>query len=429
MLTTLFVDLNSYFASVEQQSRPELRGKPVAVVPVEAETTCAIAASYEAKRFGVRTGTRVRDARLMCPGLVLVKARPRLYVEFHHAILDAANTVLPVHQVHSIDEFSCKLMGDEKRPERALGLARGMKRAIVERVGVCMTASVGVGPSRFIAKAASDMQKPDGLVMIERHELPRRLFSMKPIDLAGIGPRMSERLRRRGVETVEQLCEKSEREMIDLWGSVVGAWWHAWLRGEDLDHAGSTRRTIGHSHVLPPELRSEEGARAVLVRLVHKAAARARALGYVARRLSVSVRGMTPREAQRPQASLFAAPAPSPKWKAEATFPEASDTLSLVQRLAELWAARGQGHPRPLKVSVTLSDLSPASLANLSLFEDSRRRDALSGAIDKLNAKFGKNTVYLASMHRAQDAAPTRIAFGHIPDITLPDADEVEDEP
>ncbi len=114
LLNWLFVDLNSYFASVEQQVRPDLRGRPVGVVPMTADTTCCIAASYEAKAYGVKTGTVVADAKRMCPGLVLVEARHELYVEYHHRIVEAVESCLPVTTVLSIDEMACRLMGRER---------------------------------------------------------------------------------------------------------------------------------------------------------------------------------------------------------------------------------------------------------------------------------------------------------------------------
>ena len=100
-LRWLLLDLNSYFASVEQELRPELRGRPIAVVPVMADTTCAIAASYEAKAFGVRTGTRVGDAKQMCPGIVLVEARHEVYVDYHNRIVEAVESVVPVASVNA----------------------------------------------------------------------------------------------------------------------------------------------------------------------------------------------------------------------------------------------------------------------------------------------------------------------------------------
>ncbi len=110
----LFVDLNSYFASVEQQVRPELRGKPVAVVPVEADTTCCIAASYEAKAYGVKTGTIVADAKRLCPDLILVEGRHELYTDYHHRIIKAVESCVPVTAVCSVDEMACRLMGRER---------------------------------------------------------------------------------------------------------------------------------------------------------------------------------------------------------------------------------------------------------------------------------------------------------------------------
>src|SRR6266446_5973668 len=105
-LRSLYVDLNSYFASVEQQLRPELRGQPVGVVPVMADTTCCIAASYEAKKFGIKTGTLVSEAKERCPDIQLVEARPPTYVEFHHRLVEVVESCTPVDKVYSIDEMA-----------------------------------------------------------------------------------------------------------------------------------------------------------------------------------------------------------------------------------------------------------------------------------------------------------------------------------
>ena len=123
-LNWLFVDMNSYFASVEQDTRPELRGRPVAIVPMMADTTCCLAASYEAKAFGVKTGTIVADAKRLCPGLVLVEARHELYVQYHHRIVEAVESCLPVTAVLSVDEMACRLMGRERPLLAAMELGR-----------------------------------------------------------------------------------------------------------------------------------------------------------------------------------------------------------------------------------------------------------------------------------------------------------------
>jgi impB/mucB/samB family len=132
-LRWLYVDFNSYFASVEQQLRPELRGKPVAVVPVETDSTCAIAASYEAKAFGVKTGTRIYEARRLCPGLICVLAQHERYVEFHHRLIEEIERHIPVTAVCSIDEVACRLLDNEISVERSTEIAQSIKNGIAKK--------------------------------------------------------------------------------------------------------------------------------------------------------------------------------------------------------------------------------------------------------------------------------------------------------
>src|SRR5271165_6308424 len=204
-LNWLFVDLNSYFASCEQQDRPELRGKPVGVVPMLADTTCCIAASYEAKAYGVRTGTIVADAKRMCPGIILVEGRHELYTQYHHRIVEAVESCLPVTAVCSIDEMACRLMGRERRLLAALELARKVKATIREKAGECMRSSVGLATNRYLAKVASDMEKPDGLVALPLDILPEALHQLTLRDLPGVGAKTEKRLNDKGIRTVEQL--------------------------------------------------------------------------------------------------------------------------------------------------------------------------------------------------------------------------------
>src|SRR5690348_14774795 len=114
----LFIDMNAFFASVEQQDKPELRGRPVAVIPTDAETTSCIAASYEAKRFGVRTGTAVWEARKLCPNIVCVMANHKRYVTMHNRIVDAVGSIVPVDKIMSIDEMTCRLVGEDRAPQK-----------------------------------------------------------------------------------------------------------------------------------------------------------------------------------------------------------------------------------------------------------------------------------------------------------------------
>ena len=190
----LFLDLNSYFASVEQELQPRLRGRPVAVVPLLADTTCCIAASYEAKAFGVRTGTTVGDAKRMCKGIELIEARHEVYVEYHHKIIEAVETCVPVSAVMSIDEMACRLIGREQPLLASLDLARRVKQAVRDRAGSTLRCSVGLAPNRYLAKIASDMEKPDGLVALTPDILHAALSGLTPRDLPGVGARMERRL-------------------------------------------------------------------------------------------------------------------------------------------------------------------------------------------------------------------------------------------
>ena len=411
----LFLDLNSYFASIEQELRPELRGKPVAVVPLQADTTFCIAASYEAKAFNVHTGTRVGDARVMCPGIEFVEARHELYVEFHHKIVDAVESCVPVAVVMSIDEMACRLIGRERKLSYALGLAQQIKQTIRDRVGSTLRCSIGLAPNRYLSKVASDMQKPDGLVALTPEQLPQALFGLKLIDLPGIGPRTSARLQQQGLSTVEELCRFSKEELVHLWGSIVGEKFWQWLRGDDFNDLYGDQKSVGHSHVLPPEMRNEQDSYAVANKLLHKAAIRLRRDRLWAGGMDLSIKYSVPRERAE---SLHLSGIAQRGWHKHLSLLECQDTQTLIEGLQKLWAQRPTGplYRRPFFVGVTLNDLVPDHLHCLDLFAE-KRRAQLARTMDSINAKYGSQMLYFGGMHSAKSAAPTRIAFQSIPDL------------
>ncbi len=398
MLRYLFVDMNSFFASVEQQEQPSLRSRPVGIVPVVANTTCCLAASYEAKALGIKTGTPVYEAKRRCPRIALVVARPSVYVTYHHRIIAAVESCLHVDQVCSIDEMYGRLLGEEREPEKAAGIAHQVKAAIREQVGEFVRCSIGIAPNPWLAKVASDMQKPDGLTMILPQQMPEAIYKLELTDLPGIARNMQARLHTHGIEQVHQLCRLSLEELSKIWGSkVLGSiWWHQ-LRGCDLPWRPTRRRTVGHSHVLPPQWRSTVKAYAVLVRLIHKVAQRLRRIGYWARSMTVAVQ-------------LY----DGPGWARRASLGLCRDTLTMLQALAKLWEERPEG--TPYHVSVVLTDLVAQGSAPLPLYPDQVRRNALADVMDRLEHKYGKDTLYFAGMHGARHTAPTRISFTQIPD-------------
>ncbi|HYC32184.1 MAG TPA: hypothetical protein VEB59_07825 [Gemmatimonadales bacterium] len=405
MLSSLHLDLNSFFASVEQQHDPKLRNRPIAVVPLMADSTFVLAASYEAKKHGVKTGVRVGDAKNMCPGLVLVQSDSPKYVAMHNRVLQAVDTVWPVHKVWSIDEVECRLTGPQRDPEAALDVARRIKHAVRSIAGDYLRCSIGIGPSQLIAKLGTDLQKPDGLVMIQKHELPQRLFPLRLTEMAGIGTQTEKRLLTHRITTFEQLAALTEPQMVKVWGSVDGLRFHRAIHGLDYAQARTLRRSIGHEHVLAPGIRNEPGARGVLVRLLHKATWRARSEGYVATRLHVWAKTDADRN-----------------WEAEAPLePPTNQLLFCLNTMLGLWSACPGRHAigSPRKVGVTLAGLEAIGSTTPSLFEPvaARPTAALDSALDRINDKFGRDTIYAAAMHGARKASPPPIAFSRVPTL------------
>jgi DNA polymerase-4 len=400
-LSHLFIDMNSYFASAEQQRRYHLRYNPVAVAAVDADSTSCIAASYEAKALGVRTGTPVRDARRL--GVRIVIADPPHYVRLHHRIKDAIDTVLPV-DIICIDEYTGRLSKPDCTPARAADIARQVKRAIALNVGAFLTCSIGIAPNRFLAKVAADMQKPDGITLLSSDDLPHKLFPLDLLDLPGISHKMLRRLHNHGISTVQHLCSSSEKDLRAVWGGVVGSWWWHWLRGFDLNPKPTRRSSVGHSHVLPPNLRNDPGAYAVLLRLIYKAAARLRSLNHWARHIEIYISYSYREEG----------------WRATLPLGLCQDTPTMTDALSTLWPHRPPG--TPTQVAVTLFNLVPSHSATLPLFPEEQRRLRLSQTIDRAKDLHGHNTLYPASLHHHLDSAPTRIAFTQIPSLAdLPD--------
>jgi DNA polymerase IV len=426
----LFLDMNSYFASVEQQVQPHLRGKPTAVVTVDADSTVCIAASYEAKVFGVTTGTPLGEARKKCPDLNVVVARHEIYVEYHDKIKEAVEqNCLHISKVVSIDEMECRLRGRDMQLSNALALAQQVKQA-VRSVGETLRCSVGLAPNRFLAKVASDMQKPDGLVTITPSRLPQILFSMKLRDLPGIGHRMEQRLLHQGIETVEQLWQLDMDQMTQLWGGVLGTRFWLKLRGSDFDERESHQSSISHQHVLPPELRTREQACAVGQKLLHKAAVRLRQAKLWTSAMAIVVLFSKNQESKNQESKTQKSNEDDPNgywlhhgrpvWEATLRFPSCQDTMTLVNVFQEAWKECPKR--RPVMVSVALVDLVPENMRNLTLFDDmygAGKFDRVAQVMDSVNKKYGSTTLYLGGIHKVREAAPPRIAFKSIPDMNL----------
>lgn len=410
ILNWLYLDLNSYFASVEQQLQPKLQNKPVAIVPTMTDATCAIAASYEAKAYGVKTGTMIYEAKKLCPEIICVQANHENYVRYHHKILEEIDKYIPIEIISSIDEVACKLIGSQKNEAQARKIAKNIKIGIQENIGQYIRCSIGIAPNRFLAKTASNLEKPDGLQVLYSKDIPDRIKHFKLSDLTGIGRAMEYRLNKSGILSIQELYNISPKHMRKIWGNVQGEKFWYMLRGKEIADVKTERKTIGHSHVLEPKWRLVELAEKVMLRLLLKAASRLRRTDYYCSRLSLSI---------RTENNL--------RLEGKSRFYRACDNKKLQEEATKIWAQliKERNFKQIKKISITLynlkkkSDLQPELFQNFNkkITLDTNRFEKLSKTMDNINTRFGRDSVTIGGLpNKIKSFSGTRIAFTRIPD-------------
>jgi DNA polymerase-4 len=410
ILNWLYLDLNSYFASVEQQLQPKLQNKPVAIVPTMTDATCAIAASYEAKAYGVKTGTMIYEAKKLCPEIICVQANHENYVMYHHKILAEIDKYIPIEIISSIDEVACKLIGSQKNEAQARQIAKNIKIGIQENIGQYIRCSIGIAPNRFLAKTASNLEKPDGLQVLYGKDIPDRIKHFKLSDLTGIGRAMEYRLNKSGILSIQELYNISPKHMRKIWGNVQGEKFWYMLRGKEIADIKTERKTIGHSHVLEPKWRLVELAEKVMLRLLLKASSRLRRMDYYCSRLSLSI---------RTENNL--------RLEGKSRFYRACDNKKLQEEATKIWVQliKKKNFKQIKKISITLynlkkkSDLQPELFQNFNkkITLDTNRFEKLSKTMDNINTRFGRDSVTIGGLpNKIKSFSGTRIAFTRIPD-------------
>jgi len=416
LLNWLYLDLNSYFATIEQQVNPAIRNKPVAIIPCDADTTCAIAASYEAKRKGVTTGTIIKKAKQLIPNLICVPANHERYVEFHNKIMQEIDKHIYIDYILSIDECACKLTGKYQIEDQVINLAKSIKQGIRNNVGDYISCSIGISTNRFIAKVATEIQKPNGLVVVKKDEIFKKLSVLKLRDLPGIGKQTMNRLLFRGISTIPQLYKYDAPTLGRIFGNINGQRYWFLLRGIELPDPETKSKSIGNSQVLPPELRKIEDAKIIAHRLILKSASRLR------------------RQKSKCKGMIVNIEFNKKSYKSSKRFSALSDSISLADEMFSLWyeITNKSKLKYAKKVAVSLTHIEIGNKKQYELFtSDSdtyqiiqNKRDKLSLIIDYLNTKYGKDTVTIGVVpeQSKKHHTGTKIAFGAVP--TMQDFNE-----
>ena len=293
----------------------------------------------------------------------------------------------------SCDEFACRLIGRERGLLRAVEIASASKPEI-RTVGVTLRCSIGVAPNRLLAKVAGEMQKPDGLMVLLRQNLPQSLYALELSDLPGIGPRMEKRIKYAGTETMRDLCQLPRERLSALWGNVWGDRLWLWLRGEDfLEPPAKPLQARSRQHILAPSCRTPDRARGVALKLLHSTARRMRRNDLWAGGVFLRV-------------GFFDRPA----YEAGIRITLCHDSRTLQAHMIELWNRIPACTPADFAVGLTHLDGEPQ--ADLFTIAAPDARERVVSAVDEMNARYGLNSVYLGSIHDVRKEAPTRVPFG-----------------
>lgn len=403
-LRLLYLDMNSYFASVEQQEDPSLRGKPLGVVTTMQPNAVIIAASHEAKHLGLKFGLRMREARLLIPDMQFRPARHDVYVDYHHRIKQAVERILPVEATHSVDEFSFRLSGAAQDLQTAISLAEQMRQRIYRDVGPVIHCSIGLGSSLLLAKLAGELHKPNGLEWLLPELLPEKINHLKLCDIPGISRGIKVRLNAAGITTIASLYALAPKHARKVWGGVQGERFIRALQGEDIPlPATKSARSLGHGQVLSYNNRNPEAARLVTRRLLIKAATRLRRQNAFATYLQISVK--------------------CAEWGRSGLgrkIPATQDSFQLLALFRQFWG--DLEFTRPISTSVMLGGLVPAHRHTADLFENRAgagvrtSRENLCILIDALNQRYGQDTlIYGERPHEITPYTGAKIAFGRIP--------------
>ena len=261
----MYVDMNSFFASCEQQDKPHLRGKPVGVTAYDSPHATVIAPSVQAKKYGVKTGMRLSDCKLLCPEIIPIPAKASLYRKFHIQIIAILNRYCDHVIVKSIDEAALNFASYKFIYNDLHEIALKIKADLRDEVGECLTCSIGIAPNTFFAKLATDLKKPDGLIEINHDNVETTLKGLGLKDLCGIATRNERRLNMVGISSPLEMYKTSAQILRKAFGGVVGNYWHSRLHFKEVDEYVSDYKTMSAARTVSTAQRSSEKTLVLLI--------------------------------------------------------------------------------------------------------------------------------------------------------------------
>ncbi|MCR5558733.1 MAG: DNA polymerase IV [Schwartzia sp.] len=373
----MHVDMDAFFASVEQRDHEEYRGKPVIVGGLGPRGVVSTA-SYEARKFGVRSAMPMATARRLCKNGIFVSGSYETYSEVSRQIFEVLSRFSPVIEPLSIDEGFLDITGMEGLMESRREYGMRLKKEIFEATG--LVASVGIAPNKFLAKLASDLEKPDGLVVIEKEDIQRVLSPLPVRRIWGVGRRMNEKLAIMGIETIGQLAKTDIRKLEKILGEHSAKHLYDLSRGIDdrpvePEHEA---KSIGREVTFPEDLYSQEDINTALLYLAGQVGWRLRCAGTMAHTIQIKIRfgdfSTYTRRKTLPQPTAYD-----------------EDIYATAKELCALVAM-----PKDLGVRLLgISGSGFGDTAEISLFDakDTQKKEKLYDAIDALKARFGEGIV------------------------------------
>ena len=381
----LHIDMDAFFASVEQRDHEEYRGKPVIIGGLGPRGVVSTA-SYEARKFGVHSARPMVTARRRCPAAIFLPGDHAKYSAVSRQIFSVLARFSPVIEQLSIDEGFLDLTGMERLMDSPRAYGEAIKRAVCEETG--LTASVGVAPNKFLAKLASDMEKPDGLVVIRPEDAERVLAPLPVSRIFGVGKKTEARLSALGFKTIGQLAAADRGRLARALGDRMAAQLIALAHGLDDRPVEPTRaaQSIGREETFDEDIHSREEAERVLLSLSEEVGWRLRREGLSARTVTLKLRF-----------------APFDTYTRQQTFP---DPVSYDEDIFAAARALFRAFPSPPGAGIRLLGVSAGNLCTegeLSLFDDHEKKEKLYGAIDRLKSRFGENILTRAALTKPKD--------------------------